>query len=66
MCDTADGPAGWQSTVDAAWQLQPAQESRAVEGAGVELRKGFTVPQRAQHMPSWGLELIRAGAVLPK
>lgn len=59
MCDTADGPAGWQSTVDAAWQPQPGREHRA----GGELGKGFTVPQRAQHMPSWGLELIRAGAV---
>lgn len=66
MCDTADGPAGWQSTVDAAaWQPQPGQEPGAGAGAGARSSKGFTVPQRAQHMPSWGLELIRAGAGYP-
>lgn len=32
---------------------------------GARSSKGFTVPQRAQHMPSWGLELIRAGAGWP-
>lgn len=45
MCDTADGPAGWQSTVDAAWQphKSPEQEKKQEEN----WRKDS--PSRSEH-----------------
>lgn len=49
MCDTADGPAGWQSTVDAAaWQPQPGQKP---EGRSRSREPGAAKdsPSRSEH-----------------